>query len=39
MKEGIRDEQPDAADEEIHRLLLRRFEILGKLEPDRRPIP
>lgn len=39
MKEGIRDERPDAGEDEIHRLLLRRFEILGKLESGRHPIP
>jgi hypothetical protein len=39
MKEGIRDERPDAAEEEVHRLLLRRFEILEKLETARRSIP
>lgn len=39
MKEGIRDERPDAGELEIHGLLLRRFEILGKLESARPPIP
>ena len=39
MKEGIRDEQPDAGELEIHGLLLRRFKTLGKLEAVRPPIP
>ncbi|MES2660165.1 MAG: hypothetical protein V4689_16195 [Verrucomicrobiota bacterium] len=36
MKEGIRDERPDADEDEVHLLLLRRFEILGKLKTARR---
>ena len=32
MKEGIRDECPDAGDDEVHRLLLQRLAKLRKLE-------
>ena len=39
MKEGIRDERPDAGELEIHGLLLRRFKTLGKLDSARPPIP
>ena len=39
MKEGIRDERPDAGELEVHGLLLRRFRILGKLESAHPPIP
>ena len=37
MKEGLRDEQPDASEEEIHRLLLSRLARLRKLESQRQP--
>ncbi len=39
MKEGIRDERPDAGELEVHELLLKRFETLGKLEGSRPSIP
>ncbi len=39
MKEGLRDEVPGAGEDEIHRLLLRRFKVLGKLEGTRPAIP
>jgi hypothetical protein len=39
MKEGLRDEQPDASEEEIHRKLLQRLARLKKLEPTRQAIP
>ena len=39
MKEGIRDERPDAGELEVHGLLLRRSRILGKLESAHPPIP
>jgi len=39
MKEGLRDEQPEATEEEIHRMLLQRFARLRKLETTRHPIP
>lgn len=32
MKEGIRDERPAAADDEVHRLLLQRLARLRKLD-------
>ncbi len=39
MKEGLRDEQPDATEEGIHRLLLQRLARLRKLETSRHAIP
>lgn len=39
MKEGLRDERPDATDEEIHQLLLGRLARLRKLETSRHPVP
>jgi len=39
MKEGLRDEQPEATDEEIHRLLLLRLTRLRKLETRSHPTP
>ena len=39
MKEGLRDEQPDASDEEIHQLLLERLARLRKLETRSHAIP
>lgn len=39
MKEGLRDECPDATDEGIHQLLLRRLSRLRKLETSRHAIP
>lgn len=38
MKEGLRDERPNAMEEEIHRLLLQRLARLRKLE-NRHAIP
>lgn len=32
MKEGIRDEEPGVTEDEVHRLLLHRLRLLGKLE-------
>lgn len=39
MKEGLRDENPAATEEEIHGLLLRRLRKLRKIEPAAPPIP
>ena len=36
MKEGIRDDHPGSDEDEIHSLLLRRIELLAKLETTRR---
>ena len=39
MKEGLRDERPDASEEEIHGLLIQRLARLRKLEPAPNAIP
>lgn len=39
MKEGLRDENPAATEEEIHGLLLSRLRKLRKIEPAAPPIP
>ena len=39
MKEGLRDEHPDATEEEIHSLLLQRLACLRKLDTTRHAIP
>ncbi len=39
MKEGLRDERPDADEAEIHRLLIQRLAKLGRLETRRHAIP
>jgi len=39
MKEGLRDERPEADEEEIHQLLLQRLARLKKLESGRHAIP
>ncbi len=39
MKEGIRDERPKAADEEVHHLLLQRLARISKLETLRSSPP
>ena len=36
MKEGLRDEHPGTSEDEIHRLLLERFDKLRKVEAARR---
>jgi hypothetical protein len=38
MKEGLRDENPEVDDDEIHQMLLLRLNRLRKLEAARRPI-
>jgi hypothetical protein len=38
MKEGLRDENPEAVEEEIHQMLLLRLSRLKKLEAASRPI-
>jgi hypothetical protein len=38
MKEGLRDENPQADDEAIHQMLLQRLKRLRKLETARRTI-
>lgn len=39
MKEGLRDEQPNAPEEEIHRQLLQRLARLRKLDTSSHAIP
>ena len=39
MKEGIRDDAPEATEDEIHHLLLQRLARLAKIEKTRRAIP
>lgn len=39
MKEGIRDERPAAAEEEVHRLLLQRLAKLRRLTHHRNSLP
>lgn len=39
MKEGLRDEYPEANDGKIHQLLLQRLNLLKKLESARHPLP
>jgi hypothetical protein len=39
MKEGIRDDRPAAAEEEVHQLLLQRLAKLRRLELQRNSLP
>lgn len=39
MKEGIRDERPNAGDDEVHRILLQRLSKLAKLQKQQHAIP
>ncbi len=39
MKEGLRDEEPDAKEDEIHHLLLKRLARLAKLDRPMRTSP
>jgi hypothetical protein len=39
MKEGLRDEEPDAKEDEIHHLLLKRLARLAKLDRSMRMSP
>jgi hypothetical protein len=39
MKEGLRDEEPDAKEDKIHHLLLKRLARLAKLDRPMRTSP